>query len=149
MTSWWRSGADRVIEQRQPRLLALVFLGGAAGTAVRAAIEGAAPTPPGSWPWATFGINLIGAFLLGLLLETLARREALVGAGRGARLLLGTGLLGGFTTYSLFALEALRLTLPLAILYAVLTASLGVAAAAVGFRLARTRGSEPVPEPGP
>ena len=97
-----------------------------------------APSEPGSWPWSTFAINLTGAFLLGLLLETLSRREALVGPARGVGALLGSGVLGGFTTYSAFAIEAVRLDL-----------GLGIAAAAAGFTLARSRASEPVPEPGP
>ncbi|HHU09843.1 MAG TPA: CrcB family protein [Intrasporangiaceae bacterium] len=134
---------------RQPRLLALVFVGGALGTAARAAIEAAAPAAPGTWPWATFGINLAGAFLLGLLLETLDRRAARLGPGPAPRLFLGTGILGGFTTYSAFAVETVHLPLPLAILYAVLTATMGLAAAGLGFRWARSRGNVPVPEPGP
>lgn len=133
----------------RPRLLTLVFLGGALGTAARAAIEAAVPAAPGTWPWATFLINLAGAFLLGFILETLDRREARLGTGPAPRLLLGTGLLGGFTTYSAFAVETLRLPPAPAILYAVLTATMGLAAAGVGFRLARSRGNAPVPEPGP
>lgn len=134
---------------RRIPLIGLVFLGGAAGTAARAAVAGAVPAAPGSWPWATFGINIVGAFLLGLLLEVLARREAVVGSSHRGRFLLGTGALGGFTTYSTFAVETVRLGLPLAVGYAALTTVLGIAAAALGFRLARSRASEPVPEPGP
>lgn len=137
------------IARRDPRLLALVFVGGALGTGARALIEQAAPVEPGQWPWSTFAVNISGAFLLGLLLETLARREALVGRVQGARALLGTGVLGGFTTYSAFALQAVQLPTGLGILYAVLTTAVGIAAAGAGFRLARSRTSEPVPEPGP
>ena len=134
--------------RRDPRLIALVFLGGALGTGARALIEQAAPFERGQWPWSTFTINITGAFLLGLLLETLARREALLGPVHGARALLGTGVLGGFTTYSAVALEAVRLSPGRGILYAVATTALGIAAAGAGFRLARSRPSEPVPEPG-
>lgn len=133
---------------RSGKLIALAFLGGALGTAARAGIGQVAPPEPGAWPWSTFAINLTGALLLGAVLETLSRREALIGRARGARVLLGTGVLGGFTTYSAFALEAVRLDLGLGILYAVLTTGLGIAAAAAGFTLARSRASEPFPEPG-
>lgn len=131
-----------------PRLLGLVFLGGSVGTGLRALLDRAVATPPGQWPWATFLINLTGAFLLGLLLETLARREARDGSGGAARVLLGTGLLGGYTTYSTFAVETLHLGLTTAFLYASLTVIGGLAAAALGFRIARGRPTEPVPEAG-
>lgn len=140
--------SDTLTDHRDLRLIALAFVGGAVGTGARAAIEHEFPFEPGSWPWSTFAINITGAFLLGLLLEALSRREALVGRARRARALLGTGVLGGFTTYSAFALEAVRLPSGLGLLYAVLSAALGVAAAAAGFRLARSRAREPVPEPG-
>ncbi len=87
----------------------VVFVGGTLGTGVRAALEAAFPAPPGGWPWATFLINLSGAFLLGLLLETLGRRGPDAGARRLLRLGLGTGIMGGYTTYSTFALETVRL----------------------------------------
>lgn len=135
-------------DHRDPRLITLVFVGGASGTGTRAGIELAFASESGSWPWSTFAINITGAFLLGLLLEALSRREALLGEARGARALLGAGVLGGFTTYSAFALEAVQLPFGLGVLYAVLTSALGVAAAAAGFRLARSRATEPVPEPG-
>ncbi|MCE1180398.1 MAG: CrcB family protein [Micrococcales bacterium] len=131
-----------------PRLLLLVFLGGSLGTAVRAALEGAFPARAGGWPWATFAINVTGAFLLGLLLETLARRGPDSGWRRQVRLGAGTGLLGGYTTYSTFAVETARLTTPLAMGYAAGTAVLGCLAAAAGYAIARRRPSDPVPEPG-
>jgi len=51
----------------------LIILGGALGTAIRAALEGVHPAQPGGWPWTTFAINVSGAFVLGVLLETLVR----------------------------------------------------------------------------
>lgn len=131
---------------RDPRLIALVFVGGTVGTCARAFLE--QTYAHGTWPWVTLVINISGAFILGWLLETLARREARVGAGPGARLLLGTGVLGGYTTYSTFAVETLHLAFVPAVLYVVLTIALGLAAAAAGFRIARDRPSEPVPEGG-
>ncbi|NLJ52579.1 MAG: CrcB family protein [Intrasporangiaceae bacterium] len=131
-----------------PLPIGAVFVGGMAGTALRALIDRAAPAAAGEWPWATFAVNITGAFLLGMLLETLARREARDGSGGPARLLLGTGLLGGYTTYSTFAVEILHLGLLTALLYATLTVVGGLAAAGLGFRIARGRPSEPVPEAG-
>src|SRR5699024_11239433 len=54
-------------------------------------------------PVGTFLANISGAFLLGLLVESLSRRGADHGRRRDLRLLLGTGLLGGYTTYSALA----------------------------------------------
>lgn len=56
-------------------------------------------------PWATLTVNVAGAFLLGLLLEALLRAGAETSRIRLTRLALGTGILGGFTTYSALALE--------------------------------------------
>ncbi|MCU1443474.1 MAG: CrcB family protein [Cryobacterium sp.] len=103
------------------RSVGLVAVGGAAGTAAREAITLAVPAV-GSFPLATFGINVGGAFLLGLLLEFLARQDDEVGRRRSIRLLLGTGFLGGFTTYSALATESALLVgdgaLALALAYA-------------------------------
>lgn len=87
------------------RWLPLIALGGACGTAVRAALEGAFPPAPGAVPWTTLAINVAGSFLLGLLLETLSAAGPDHGARRAVRLALGTGVLGGFTTYSTFMIE--------------------------------------------
>lgn len=87
-------------------MLALVALGGAVGTWGRAGLALALHREPGGWPWATLIVNLVGAFVLAMLLELLGRlRRGFV----PLRLALGTGLLGGFTTYSSFALETVDL----------------------------------------
>lgn len=90
------------------RFLALVFLGGALGTAAREGLSLAFPAGDGI-PYAIFGINVLGAFLLGLLLEALVRRGADHGGRRAVRLFFGTGVLGGFTTYSALATDAAAL----------------------------------------
>jgi CrcB protein len=84
------------------RYLGLVAVGGTVGTALRMGLLLVAPDPE-SFPSTTFGINLAGAFALGLLLEVLARVGPDEGRLRGIRLLVGTGVLGGFTTYSALA----------------------------------------------
>ena len=90
-------------------MLLLVVVGGASGTAARSGIESAYPAVPGGWPWATFWINVSGALALGALLETLAVLGPDDGWRRRARLGLGTGVLGGFTTYSSFVVETATL----------------------------------------
>jgi CrcB protein len=82
----------------------LVFAGGVTGTAARHA-AGEVVAPWGAWPAATFCVNVVGAFFLGVLLEALGRRGPDVGVRQRLRLLLGTGFLGAFTTYSTLAVD--------------------------------------------
>lgn len=89
----------------RPTTLLLVFVGGAAGTAARYAAEETFPHHGTTWPTGTFLANMLGAFVLGLLLEGLARRGDDTGGRRTTRLLLGVGFCGAFTTYSTLALE--------------------------------------------
>lgn len=90
------------------RHLGLVVIGGTFGTAAR---EGLTLAIPGinALPTTTLMINIVGAFLLGLLLESLVRAGSDEGARRTLRLMLGTGFCGGFTTYSAFAVDAMLL----------------------------------------
>jgi CrcB protein len=90
---------------RQPLALGLVALGGFAGTLARYGLARAEPTHARAWPWATFVANVVGAFVLGLLLEALARRGLDDGWRLRTRLLAGTGFCGAFTTYSALAVE--------------------------------------------
>ena len=76
--------------------------GGALGALARAGIAELLPRDPGGWPWATLLVNLLGCLLLGALLTVLAGRRP---SGERIKIFLGTGVLGGFTTYSAFALE--------------------------------------------
>jgi CrcB protein len=121
----------------RPGLVLLVGAGGAAGTAVRATV--AALVPADGWPWATWAVNVTGAFLLGLLLDVLARTGPDDGRRRAARLLLGTGFLGGYTTYSTLALDTVTLTGSghpgVALGYAASTLVAGLVAAAAGIAL--------------
>lgn len=88
------------------RSLALVFVGGSLGAGAREALAVALPGHQ-SFPVAILCANLIGALALGVLLEALASDGGLRAAR--ARSLLGTGLLGGFTTYSALALGVVRM----------------------------------------
>lgn len=85
----------------------LIGAGGALGTVLRYALGLAlAKQLGGAWPYGTFAVNMIGSCLLGMVAEGL--RGATL-AGVDLRLVLGTGLLGGFTTYSSFNLEVLHM----------------------------------------
>jgi len=83
--------------------LLLVAVGGGLGTALRFGVGrwAIALMGPG-FPFGTFAVNLIGGFLMGLLAGWLARFGE---GGEELRLLLGVGVLGGFTTFSAFSLE--------------------------------------------
>ncbi|TQL48573.1 CrcB protein [Homoserinimonas aerilata] len=84
--------------------IALVAVGGAIGTAAREGLTLALPVVA-SIPLAILVANLIGAFLLGLLLEALIRADATAPTATRLRLFAGTGALGGFTTYSALATD--------------------------------------------
>ncbi|MET0195640.1 MAG: CrcB family protein, partial [Rhodococcus fascians] len=66
--------------------LASVFVGGVVGTLARVGVEEALPHRPSGWPVATFVINIVGAFVLGLVLENLARRGPDIGVRQRVRL---------------------------------------------------------------
>ncbi|WP_236122136.1 FluC/FEX family fluoride channel [Cellulomonas palmilytica] len=120
-------------------LIGLVLVGGALGTSARFALEHALARPAG-WPWVTFAINVVGSCALGLLLGGLAGRGADEGPRRAVRLGCGTGVLGGFTTYSTFVLEVQRLgddgERLLAVAYPLASVVVGVLAAVLGLVLA-------------
>jgi CrcB protein len=116
----------------------LVALGGAIGAATRYGVSLALPAREGGWPFATFLINVSGSLLIGVLAGWLATRDA---AGEPLRLLLGVGVLGGFTTFSAYSLETLRMfergDLVGASTYAVGSVVAGLAAVAIGLTIAR------------
>ena len=88
------------------RELAAVFVGGAIGTLARAALETVAGAEPGHWPWATFIVNIVGAFLLGYFTTRLLER---LPVSSYRRPLLGTGLCGGLTTFSTMQVELVKM----------------------------------------
>lgn len=85
----------------------VVFLGGGLGAALRYLLSLAMAGPRAdAFPYPTLAINLLGALLIGILVEALALKFE---ASATLRLFLVTGILGGFTTYSAFALESVLL----------------------------------------
>lgn len=124
-----------------PSLLLLIVAGASVGTALRSWLEAVFAPAPGAWPWVTFWINLVGSFALGVLLEALAATGPDQGWRRRVRLGVGTGMLGGFTTYSTFSLEVVALIRGgsgwLGAAYALLSVSVGIAVAFGGTRVAR------------
>jgi fluoride exporter len=121
--------------------LFLVMGGGAAGAALRYQLGRFAGhvAPGATWPWGTFAANLIGGFAMGLLAGWLARGSAT--PGEPLRLLLGVGMLGGFTTFSAFSLETMlmieRGQAVLALGYALASVAGAVAALALGLAVMR------------
>ncbi|MEM6626926.1 MAG: fluoride efflux transporter CrcB [Pseudomonadota bacterium] len=117
----------------------LVAAGGALGAMARYGVSMAALRTLGpGWPHGTFAANIVGSLLMGLLAGWFAFR------GEGAqdwRLFLGTGVLGGFTTFSAFSLETAlmveRKAYSDAAIYALGSVALGVAALFAGLYLAR------------
>lgn len=116
----------------------LVALGGGLGAAGRYGVSLALPAKPGEWPWATFSINVAGSLLIGVLAGWLSTRGD---AGEPWRLFIGVGVLGGFTTFSAYSLETLRMIergeWPLALAYALGSVAAGLAAVAIGAEIAK------------
>lgn len=118
----------------------LVALGGATGSVLRWWLSGAVARMAGAptFPWGTLAVNLLGSFAIGALLGLTEGRD---GLAPHFRLLLVTGVLGGFTTFSAFSWETLALvrggTLPAAIAYATGSVAGGLLAALAGLVLTR------------
>ena len=88
------------------RELAAIFAGGALGALARAALGTFAVPDPARWPWPTFTVNIVGAFLVGYFTTRLLERLPLSSYRRP---LLGTGLCGGLTTFSTMQVETLKM----------------------------------------
>ena len=140
----------------RPTNLLLVFAGGSLGVLVRELLMLAVPDVSGL-PLAVLIANLAGALLLGLLLEALAARGSETDGRQRLRLLIGTGALGGFTTYSALAQAVALLwgggSVGPALGYGLATLLLGCLAAwlgiALGARLGKgRRGPSSSPEGG-
>jgi CrcB protein len=99
-------GARRVLPRPDGRTIAAIFAGGALGTLARAALAEAFPGSATSWPWPTFAVNIVAAFLLGYFVTRLQERLPLSSYRRP---LLGTGVCGGLSTFSTMQVEILKM----------------------------------------
>jgi CrcB protein len=112
--------------------LGAIFAGGAVGALARVGLDRLFPAAAGSWPWATFAINISGSFLLGYFATRLQDR---LPHSTYRRPLVATGLCGTYTTFSTMQVEILRMfdhgRPVLAAAYAV--ASVGAGFVAVGL----------------
>ncbi len=122
------------------RAYLLVALGGALGSVLRYGVSLAVPkSHPNGFPWATLLANLLGCFLIGVLAGALSRNAWLQSTGW---LLLATGLCGGFTTFSTFALENVQFfrgqMLWMSVLYLIISVVAGMVLCALGYRIFAT-----------
>lgn len=120
------------------RELAAIFAGGFIGAIVRALLIDALPHDAGDWPWATFLVNIAGAFALGYFTTRLQERLPLSSYRRP---FVGTGFCGALTTFSTMQVELLVMLdgghVGLAAAYASASVMAGFAAVAVATNLVR------------
>lgn len=95
-----------VLPRADGRTVAAIFAGGALGTLARAALAQAFPHAATAWPWPTFAVNIVAAFLLGYFVTRLQERLPLSSYRRP---LLGTGICGGLSTFSTMEVEILKM----------------------------------------
>ena len=116
------------------RELAAIFAGGCLGAVARAELAAALPADAGEWPWGTFAVNVLGAFLLGYAVTRLQERLPLSAYRRP---FIGTGVCGALTTFSTLQLELIRMPAGLAAAYAGTSIAVGFLAVAAGTNLVR------------
>ena len=119
----------------------LVFLGAGIGGALRHGVNvGCARLCGTAFPWGTLTVNVIGSFLMGLIAAWLAFKAG-EGWSQPLRLFLTTGILGGFTTFSAFSLDAVliweRGQMGLAAAYVIASVALSIAGLLAGLALIR------------
>lgn len=128
------------------QVLSVISAGGAAGAAARYGAERLWPTADGAFPWTTFVVNVVGCGLIGVLMVLVAE------GGRSSahpllRPFLGVGVLGGFTTFSTYTLDFLRLVrhgqAPAALGYAAVTLVGALAAVWLAATLTRRAVARP------
>lgn len=122
--------------------IVFVFFGGGVGSVARHGVNLAAARLFGTgFPWGTFIVNVVGSFVMGVIGAWLAFRSG-AGWSQHTRLLLTTGFLGGFTTFSTFSLDTALLwergAYALAIGYVAVSVLLGVLGLFAGLALVRS-----------
>lgn len=124
---------------RRGVVLAAVAVGGVAGALARAGLAELWEHPTGGWDWATLVTNVSGCLALAALLVVLGERFP---GDRYARPLLGTGVLGGFTTFSTFSVDVVQMVrverVGLATTYVVVSLLTMLAACVAGLLVARS-----------
>jgi fluoride exporter len=141
------SGEDEVAVPQAPPVrpltgqgpaVAAVAVGGMLGALARYGAGIALPHAPGTFPLGTFLVNVLGCLLIGALLVTITELRT---AHPLVRPFLATGVLGGFTTFSTYAVDAQELVragqVATAVAYIVGTLAVAVAATWIGIRLTR------------
>lgn len=127
---------DEVLRRSLRRRLVLIGIGGVVGAAARHGLD-VAVGDIGAFPLSTFVENVVGAFLLGVVVVVIEHRSP----DHPFRPFVVTGVLGSFTTFSTFAMAVVVLTddgrVPLAVGYLVATLGVGLAAAALGVTVGR------------
>lgn len=130
------AGTGRTAVDRDTLLA--VAAGGVLGSLGRWALGLALPHASGTFPWATFAVNVSGALAMGVLVAFLVARP---GTHRLARPFVGVGVLGGWTTFSALAVEAVGLAraehVQLALLYVAATFLVGTLAVGAGMAAGR------------
>jgi CrcB protein len=121
-----------------PRELTAIFAGGCVGALARGGLAEGVATGAGHWPWATFAVNVLGAFLLGYFVTRLQER---LPPTRYRRPFLATGLCGALTTFSTLQVELLEMIdhqrLGLALGYAAASIAAGFLAVAAATSITR------------
>ncbi len=128
--------ALRLLRDRR-HVLGVIALGGACGSLARWGVAEALPHDPDRFPWSTLVVNVVGCFAIGVVMVLVMERwphRSLV------RPFFGTGVLGGFTTFSTYAVDGRSLVAAgrpaLAGAYLVATLLLGLLAVIAGLRTA-------------
>jgi CrcB protein len=135
-----------------PGPIAAIAVGGGLGTLARYGMEHAVVAAADGFPWATLVVNVLGSFLLGVVVTLVSERWP---GDRYLRPLVAVGFCGGFTTFSTLAVEIDQRIQhghgALAAAYLVVTLVAGLGAALVGITVARGRllpvGRAPLPDP--
>jgi CrcB protein len=96
----------QVLPKIDRREIAAIFVGGALGTLARAVVSEELPHAPTQWPWSTFIVNIVAAFILGYAVTRLQERLPLSSYRRP---LIGTGICGGLSTFSTMQVDILKM----------------------------------------